>query len=308
MPPFDFPASPATGDTITGPYGELYRWDGVRWSLTPGGGGGAGGPFLPLAGGTVTGNLAVNGNTDIGGTLQITGNIVSTGNVNCVPLGAEGVSAGDNGVFSTGNIGVQFNSQSGVNNGIVLWEYPTAAWQIVATTGSVDIGPSTQAGAFQYTVGKFDYLGYLRVMTEGLQPGGGMWGDSSDIRLKRDVEDYKTGLEAVLALHPISFCFNGSGGSIDNGVRHIGLIADEAETVMPEMVGSMRQKLHPDDVEETDIKMLNATALTYALVNAVKDIVARLDKLEGVSPPEPEPLPPAPPAARIARSRVPRRR
>lgn len=61
---FDWPTSPNTGDTVTGPYGEVYTWNGVSWTLTAGGGGGGnggGGPYLPLAGGTITGDLAVNG-------------------------------------------------------------------------------------------------------------------------------------------------------------------------------------------------------------------------------------------------------
>lgn len=38
-----FPPSPAVGDEFTGPYGEVYTWDGMRWTLTVGesGSGGA---------------------------------------------------------------------------------------------------------------------------------------------------------------------------------------------------------------------------------------------------------------------------
>lgn len=37
-----FPPNPSVGDQITGPYGEVYEWDGVKWSLVPGGGSGGG--------------------------------------------------------------------------------------------------------------------------------------------------------------------------------------------------------------------------------------------------------------------------
>ena len=61
---------------------------------------------------------------------------------------------------------------------------------------------------------------------------------SSDIRIKRDVWGYDAGLAEVTALRPITYCFNGRGGTVEDGRRHIGLIADEVEGVMPEMVGT----------------------------------------------------------------------
>lgn len=30
----EFPTSPAIGDEFTGPYGEIYTWDGDKWTLT----------------------------------------------------------------------------------------------------------------------------------------------------------------------------------------------------------------------------------------------------------------------------------
>lgn len=37
-----FPPNPAIGDQLTGPFGEVYEWDGVKWTLVPGGAGGGG--------------------------------------------------------------------------------------------------------------------------------------------------------------------------------------------------------------------------------------------------------------------------
>jgi hypothetical protein len=48
--PLDFPNSPTTGDLFNGA-GVTWRWDGVKWNSVLS----SGGPFLPLAGGTVTG-------------------------------------------------------------------------------------------------------------------------------------------------------------------------------------------------------------------------------------------------------------
>ena len=58
MPPFDFPANPPTGTLVPGGNGATYLWDGAKWipalqSVPPA----VGGPFLPIAGGALTGVL-----------------------------------------------------------------------------------------------------------------------------------------------------------------------------------------------------------------------------------------------------------
>jgi hypothetical protein len=103
---------------------------------------------------------------------------------------------------------------------------------------------------------------------------------SSDIRIKRDVWSYDAGLAEVTALRPITYCFNGRGGTVEDGRRHIGLIADEVEGVMPEMVGTMSRMLDPGDSAPTEIKTLDTTALIFTLVNCVKELAARVASLE----------------------------
>lgn len=92
----DFPSSPAIGDTVTGPYGEVYTWSGDAWGLTTGGSGGGdwgGGAYLPLTGGTISGNLAVTGAETIGNGLTVTNDVSVGGNVDVVgSLVAAGVS------------------------------------------------------------------------------------------------------------------------------------------------------------------------------------------------------------------------
>lgn len=116
--------------------------------------------------------------------------------------------------------------------------------------------------------------------TGAKKPGGGTWADSSDIRLKRNVLDYTTGIAAILQLRPVSFEFNGKAGTPDNGRVYVGLIANEAIEVMPEMVSVTEQKFEPDDDHMTEILSLDATALIYALVNSCKELAERLTVLE----------------------------
>lgn len=45
---FSFPDNPTVGQQVTGPGGQVYQWDGVKWVAVGGGGGGAVGPYAPL--------------------------------------------------------------------------------------------------------------------------------------------------------------------------------------------------------------------------------------------------------------------
>jgi hypothetical protein len=66
----------------------------------------------------------------------------------------------------------------------------------------------------------------------------------------------------------------------------VGLIADEVELVMPECVGTQKHKALKE------VKTLDITNVTYALVNAVKELTARIKVLEElVNPTTDEPDP-----------------
>jgi hypothetical protein len=109
---------------------------------------------------------------------------------------------------------------------------------------------------------------------------GTAWINPSDQRIKKDIADDQRGLTAILALRPRTFRFNGLGGTIDDGQIYHGLIADEVQSVMPEMVGSMPLQLHHDDPERTDILTLDTSNIVYALINAVKELAARVAAVE----------------------------
>jgi hypothetical protein len=82
-------------------------------------------------------------------------------------------------------------------------------------------------------------------------------------------------LAEVMRLRPVAYQFNGKGGTVRDGRQHVGLVADEAQRVMPEMVGSDGGQL-----DGRAIKTLDATALVYALVNAVRELADRITALE----------------------------
>jgi len=123
-----------------------------------------------------------------------------------------------------------------------------------------------------------------------LKPGGGLWADTSDSRIKTVSADYTTGLDAIETLRPVKYIYKGNdtkrvGFPSDHakvaaeGQEFIGLIAQEAEVAMPEMV--TQTTAYVDGTEVTDLRVMDTAPLIYALVNAVKELSARVAALEG---------------------------
>lgn len=129
------------------------------------------------------------------------------------------------------------------------------------------------------------------------KPGGGPWGDSSDSRIKNVLGDYEHGLAEVLKLKPKLYAYKGNetvgnppteatapyrysphhDAAVANTV-YVGLIAQEVETVMPEMV--KKDFAYIDGKQVDDLRQLDTTALIFALVNAVKELTSRIKILE----------------------------
>lgn len=132
---------------------------------------------------------------------------------------------------------------------------------------------------------------------KGWQAGGGPWTDTSDARIKDVIGDYEPGLAEVIALQPKRYAFKGNDYSSDpnaereedapapasphagmEGREFIGLIAQEVEAVFPEMVTKRTGWI--DDTQVDDLRTLDTGPLIYALVNAVKELSARIEALE----------------------------
>jgi hypothetical protein len=105
-----------------------------------------------------------------------------------------------------------------------------------------------------------------------MKPGGGPWTALSDVRTKRDEMPYTSGLEVMRNIHPVSFKYNGLGGSPSGDARYVGVNAQELESVAPSMVFTRTGKLAKDDREEIDIKHVDPNEFTYMLINSVQEL------------------------------------
>jgi hypothetical protein len=109
------------------------------------------------------------------------------------------------------------------------------------------------------------------------KPGGGSWTATSDSRVKTVLGQYTRGLAEVLQLNVVDYEYNGKGGHAADGKRLTGVVAQEIQEVFPEMVSRRLDKLEETDTENTEILMVDNSALVYALVNCVKELKAELD-------------------------------
>lgn len=117
-------------------------------------------------------------------------------------------------------------------------------------------------------------------VTDGFKPGGGSWTATSDDRSKFSTKTrkYERGLETVLLLTPQRFEYNGLYGT-PKGMAFVGLSAQQAQEIDPDLVKSFPAPRTPGDPEE-DVLHLDASNLSYMLINAVKELTKRLEALE----------------------------
>lgn len=109
---------------------------------------------------------------------------------------------------------------------------------------------------------------------------GGLWGATSDERVKKDVRPFSEGLKKLLLFDPVIYKFNGKAGTVDNGIDYIGLIAQDVQKVMPELVISQFKKLNAEDTKDAEILTHDLSPLIFMFINAIKELNARLEKLE----------------------------
>ena len=138
----------------------------------------------------------------------------------------------------------------------------------ITTTGNVGIGTTAPTYALQIST------------DSAAKPSTNTWTIASDERIKNVTGEYTKGLDAVCALRPVTYEYNGKAGFAVDGKENISIIAQEAVQHFPECVGTFNSKLNETDETETELYNWNGHALTFALVNAVKELKAELDAVK----------------------------
>lgn len=142
-------------------------------------------------------------------------------------------------------------------------------------------------GNFIFYMSSGDWFGYFGY--DGLHVRGNVYAANvSDHRVKRDIERYDRGMDAIRGLRPISFYYNGLGGTHDTGQKRYGLIAQEAREHLPEFIhitdkgpGDTKTGVEVEvDKHLKDQLSFDQEFLPYVFINAIKELDKRLTKLE----------------------------
>ncbi len=112
------------------------------------------------------------------------------------------------------------------------------------------------------------------------KPTSSTWTVVSDERVKTNIRPYETGLEELLQVKPKIFDYNGKAGFDTKAKNNIGVIAQEIKDVIPETVKKYNAKLNEEDTEDIELYNFDSHALTFALINSVKELNNKIEQLE----------------------------
>ncbi|MCB0628717.1 MAG: tail fiber domain-containing protein [Saprospiraceae bacterium] len=108
------------------------------------------------------------------------------------------------------------------------------------------------------------------------KPGGGLWSDASDKRLKTDVEDFEDGLEQIRQIRPVWYRFKGDY-NMPTKERYVGVIAQEMQQVAPYTVTPYLDTDQKSGKSE-EFLSYNGTAVIYMLVNATQELADQMEE------------------------------
>ena len=111
------------------------------------------------------------------------------------------------------------------------------------------------------------------------KPSTNTWTISSDIRVKENINPYIKGLETILKINPVTYDYNGKAG-FEKIKDNIGIIAQDVLDILPESISTYMVKLNDNDDEESELYNFNSHALTYVLINAIKEQQIQIQNLQ----------------------------
>lgn len=144
------------------------------------------------------------------------------------------------------------------DGGKLQWRNENFPKMTLTPGGNLGIGVSSNNPAYTlYVAGN-----------AGKTIGGSSWIVASDRRLKQNINPYSEGLSEIMKIKPVTFQYNKLSGR-DTTHINVGTIAQELQEVSPHMVSEGKQGyLEVDD-----------SAMTYMLINAVKEMNTNQEKL-----------------------------
>jgi hypothetical protein len=171
-----------------------------------------------------------------------------------------------------------YNKSTGVNGVGVTGLHDGAGYGVYgesAGAGTGVYGKSTGAGFGGYFDIPGGGAGWGVYASTAAKPGGGVWAVFSDRAMKKDIRPFGDGLEVIEKIHPVWYRYNGKGG-MPTETEYVGIIAQEMQPIMPY---ALRQARGVGKSDETYLSF-DASALTYIQINAIKELSAKLEKMQ----------------------------
>jgi hypothetical protein len=183
------------------------------------------------------------------------------------------------------NGGSLYLRYAGANNAAGEWRFDGTG-RMAHPNGYLDF-QVPHMGCFSYNGRSFYQRladGMFFVSNGAAKPGGGQWQNStSDARAKEVLGDFTPGLADIKKLKPVHYRYKGNDAepgkeSVTKGMEFTGFVAQDVEKVFPKWV--KKGKGWIDGKQVKDFRSLDTDELIYALLNAVKELSARVEELE----------------------------
>jgi hypothetical protein len=231
------------------------------------------------AGGLVsTGNISasndifVGNNASIGGTATV-GALVSTGDISTGGTITVAIVSSSGAINAAGAVNAaQYNI-----HGLTLLTSVGSATSIYDGSGAPNIVLDSGGNNFYRAVAhsimnRPATISYAVFNSTGTYNASGSWIVISDEAAKTDVAPYSRGLSAIQELRPVSFKY--AAGPFAGDETRYGLIAQDMQTVVPEMVTEV-------DLDGERFLGMQPGVLIWALVNSCQELADRVEALEG---------------------------
>jgi hypothetical protein len=159
------------------------------------------------------------------------------------------------------------------NRNLIFFTNPSGGTLGTNTANGVERMRISQNGNVGIGISNPNYLLQLG-SNSAAKPGSDAWTIASDRRLKKDIRPFEDGLGVLKKINPVWYQYNGLAQIPNDGKNYVGIIAQEMQLVAPYTIGFFKDP-------ETNTEYLNydSNALTYILINSIKEQQAEIEAL-----------------------------
>jgi hypothetical protein len=221
-------------------------------------------------GNTASSDIVATANNGSGSSVYIDMGINSQGYSN----GASNILNGSNVAYLYAH-GRDFKIGNGSpGRNLVFFTNPTGATLGTNTANGVERLRISENGNVGIGENNPSYLLHLG-SNSAAKPGSNAWTVTSDLRLKKDITPFADGLNVLTKINPVWYKYNGMANMPNDGKSYVGIIAQDMQKIAPYTIDTFK-----DSETSTEYLNYDSNAITYILINSVKEQQAEIEKLK----------------------------